>query len=103
MLTKDEGTLLENVIEALNRLFDLDSSAADIHALFFATSRAFRGTRLCPPFEAPIHKIEAMLRSQELPDKKCDLALEITDELRKFVAEELRADAKANPRQRHSL
>ncbi len=41
--------------------------------------------------------------SNNVPDRKRDLGLALTDDLRKFIAEQLRRDATENPRQRHVL
>jgi hypothetical protein len=101
MLTKHQRILLQNVLDALDRLFDRASTATDVHALLFATASVLASTPLCHPFEAPIRELEKVIRSKALPDHTRVSAMEVTDALRKFVAEELQRDAAENPRQRH--
>src|ERR1700733_14962841 len=103
MLTKDQRTLLKNVLEALNRLFDRDSTVVDVHALLVATATPLHGSGLASAFESPTRQLRDILQSDALPDRKRDLALDATDDLRKFVAEELRRDAIENPKGRHAL
>lgn len=103
MLTKDQRTLLENVLESLNRLFDRVCTASDVHALLVATAIVLRGTDLADAFESPIRKLNQVVWSHESPDRKRDLGLAVTDDLRKFVAEQLRQDQSANPKRRHAV
>jgi hypothetical protein len=90
MLTKDQRTLLDNVFESLNRLFDRVSTVADVHALLVATAIAMRGTQLADAFEDPIRQLNPIVRSNATPDRKRDLGLADNDGLRRFVAEQLR-------------
>lgn len=102
MLTKDERTLLDNVLESLNRLFDRVCTASDVHALLVATALALRASTLSSEFEEPIQQLNQILRSNESPDRKRELGLGATDGIRKFVAEQLRQDRSENPKRRHA-
>ncbi len=101
MLTKDERTLLTNVIEADNRLFDRQSGVADMHGIIFATSRALSGTHFSPIFESTVAELARIIRSTESLDRKREDALNATDGLRKFLSEQLPQDQIANPKRRH--
>ena len=101
MLTRDDRKLLENVIEALNRIYDGDLAAVDACALVFATSKAFIGDELSPAFESAIRGLEVIVKSDQTPGQKRYSALLATDELTKAIAETVRRDAKENPKQRH--
>ncbi len=89
ILTTDERTLLENVLESLDRLFDRDSKARDVFLVLVATSMALQRTELKAAFEDPIRRLGDVVRSKLLPEPLRDLALEVTDGLRGFVAEQL--------------
>jgi uncharacterized protein YllA (UPF0747 family) len=103
MLTKDERRLLENVLDALDRLFDRESTVTDVYALLVATAVAVRGSSFSAPVEAPLRRLRDLVQSKTLPERRRDIGLELTDELRQFVAEQLRCDADENPRQRHDV
>lgn len=101
MLTKDETTLLENVLESLNRLFDRESTVTDVHALLVATAIAFRVSELAEAFEVPIRQLRDLVDSNAPPDPTRDQGLDATDGLRKLIAEQLRRDTTENPKRRH--
>jgi hypothetical protein len=101
MLTKDERILLQNVLDCLNRLYDHESTATDVQSLLVATSMALRESELAAPFQAPIQKLHDLIHSHVALEQRRDKAIEITDDLRHFVAGLLHRDAKENPRQRH--
>ena len=103
MLTKVERILLENTLDALDRLFDRESKVLDLYALLFATGKAFGENRIGLVIESPIHELKKIIQSKGLEDSNRESALRITDDLRKFVASELSSDAAENPKQRHSL
>lgn len=103
MLTKDQRVLLENALDALDRVFDRELRVVDLKALLFATGRALGGTAFAAAFESPFGELEKLVRSQASQDQKRDLALRATDDLRKVIADALRSDATDNPKRRHSL
>ena len=101
MLTKEERNLLEKVLDSLDRLFDKESTVADVHSLLVSTVTALHGGELIVHFENPVRGLWDVVQSDALPDRERILGLEATDNLRKFVAKELRRDAMENPRRRH--
>jgi len=102
MLTKTQRILLQNVVEALNRLYDNDSGVIDVYAMLYATRHALSETPLAAEFEPSIHALEAILQTDEIRDRKRSAALVATDQLRHAVCDSLKADAQANPKQRHN-
>ena len=102
MFTKTQRILLQNVVDALDRLYDNDSGVIDVYAMLYATWHALSETPLAPAFEPPIHALEAILQSGEIPDRKRTAALGATDQLRHPVCNALKADAQQNPKQRHN-
>jgi hypothetical protein len=101
MLSRDHRKLLENNLDGLDRLFDREVAAVDTRALIFATSKAFTGDELSPVFEVAIRELDKIVRSDSTREEKQDLALVVTDELRKLIAQRLELDAMENPKQRH--
>jgi len=88
-MTKDEYNLLENVLTALDRLYDCQSNAFDLHALIFATSRALVDTEYFSILLDTSIELEGLLKStREVSDER-RAALGITDDLRLFIAEKL--------------
>jgi len=101
MLTKDERILLDNCIDALNRLFDGDSSVIDLYYVMFATAFAFMSNPMGMSFEPAVRELREIAASNAPPREKRDLALLKTDYLRQQIAAVLRCDAAENPKQRH--
>jgi hypothetical protein len=88
-MTSQELRLLENLPDALDRLFDRHSLVIDIHSLLFATSEALRGTEFSSQVERPIRELESIVRSRASAEQKRDSALIATDNLRKYLAKVL--------------
>ena len=89
-MSQREGLLLDNALDALDRLFDGDSSVIDVQALLFATGEALRDTVHLPHFVHPATELVAIARSRETEESKRDRALSITDRLRDHLATSLR-------------
>ena len=102
MMTKDERILLANTLDALDRVFDRQSKVIDLHAILFATERALGKSHFHLAFGSPTDELGKTIRSEASEDRRRDFALRITDDLRKFIAGELRRDGTENPKQRHS-
>lgn len=85
-MTKREELLLTNALDALDRLYDGDSSVIDVQALLLATSEALRGTTHFPHLEGPAAELVAVTRSSESREAKRGRTLGITDELRHYLA-----------------
>lgn len=86
-MTKREELLLSNALDALDRLYDGDSLVIDIQSLLLATSEALRGTTHFPHLEGPAVELLAVTRSSGTREEKRDRALDITDDLRHYLAQ----------------
>lgn len=78
--------LIENMVDALDRLFDHESSVIDTHALLFATAQALSNSPWFAAVNQPLKELQAIVRSNAAPDEKRISALRATDELRNFLA-----------------
>ncbi|MBN8625644.1 MAG: hypothetical protein J0M17_09155 [Planctomycetes bacterium] len=85
-MLKSEKQLLNNALDALDRLFDRESSVFEIWALFFATSHALSDTDHQPEFEAVVPTLLAIARSRDSVETQRDRALDATDSLRLYLA-----------------
>lgn len=85
-MSNREQLLLNNALDALDRLFDRRSSVIDVQALFFATGEALRGTAHQSHFERSAAELLAVIRSCEAGQEERDRALAVTDELRLYLA-----------------
>ena len=101
MLTRDERKLLNHFLDALDRLYDRQTTVIDLHALLEATAIALKGKSLQPIFIAPLAELKALVFSGKTAETKHGEALNVTDDLRQFIADQLRLDEQANPKQRH--
>jgi hypothetical protein len=81
-----EKMLLDNALDALDRLFNRDNSVIDVCALLFATAEALQSTPHLSEFERPLAELLAIVRSGESTEEKRDRALAVTDELRHYLA-----------------
>jgi hypothetical protein len=82
----DERLLLENALDALDRLFDGHCGAVDVWALLVATAAAMRDTPHWPPLDQPLAELNTVVRSGTGVDAQRNRALDITDPLRQYLA-----------------
>ena len=81
--------LLENALDALDRLFDSECRAIDIYVLTYATGCALSGDILQPLFHESAEALQN-LAHKNLPAKDLrEKALEVTDDLRIALADAL--------------
>ena len=92
-MTKLERTLLESILDSLDRLFDRENQVADVHDLLIATSAALAATEHSAQLDAVTKKTKTVLRSTTSPDQKRNAALAETDSLRKYLSDILYKDA----------
>ena len=85
-MTATEYELLENMLDALDRLFDGHCGAVDVRALLVATGAALLGTPYQPVVEQPLAELGEVIRSGAPADAQRDRALFITDPLRHYLA-----------------
>ncbi len=83
--------LLGNVMDALDRLFDNESTAMDVYAIVFATASAMAETDMHELLLSTSNELLCILRTG-LPASKItrDRALNATDTLRARISEVLR-------------
>lgn len=84
-----ENELLENALDALDRLFDGHCGAVDVWALLVATRDALRDTPHRPALEQPLAELRMVVLSGAAADAQRDHALCITDPLRLYLARAL--------------
>ena len=84
-----EKKLLDNALESLDRLFDRNISAIDVWALMLATGEALRNTPHAPELERAARELLVVV-SADIPfhDQR-DRALEVTNDLRHYLARQL--------------
>ena len=81
-----EKKLLENALDSLDRLFDGDSSAIDVWALMLATAEALRDTPHAPELERATRELLVIVRANGPIHDQQDRALEVTGDLRHYLA-----------------
>jgi len=83
------SSLLENVLDALDRLFDRKTSTVDIWALVHATVHALGSDPLASVFEATAECLLGLLQERLPAAAERERALDITNKLRISLAESL--------------
>lgn len=78
--------LLDNLLDALDRLYDRATTVTDLHALVFATEVALSGTVHTPILTDAAQRLQRILRSGKSVSEERDVALNETDDLRKYLA-----------------
>ena len=83
----DERTaLLNNALDALDRLFDRESRVVDVYAITYATARALRTDPLASVFSEAAHGLLAVVRAGAPAEVERERALEVTNDLRISLA-----------------
>jgi hypothetical protein len=93
-VTRQERLLQENVLNALDRLFDRRCRVIDVHDLILATCEALKGSEFSAKAEPVAAELLRIVRSGQSPEQIRDLALAATDDLRHFLAAALPHPAK---------
>jgi len=78
--------LLDNLLDALDRLYDRATTVTDLHALVFATEVALSGTVHTAILTDAAKRLQRILRSGKSVSEERDVALNETDDLRKYLA-----------------
>ena len=81
-----EAELLENVLDALDRLYDGHCGAVDVWALLTATGAALKATAHSPVLDETAAALEPVWRKVKTADAQRDQALGVTDPLRQYLA-----------------
>lgn len=77
-----EKQMLENLFDALDRLFDKESSVIDLHALLFATSNYSSSTILNLELTQYCSQLSVLIKSGADSETMREKALSITNDLR---------------------
>ena len=88
-MTKTEIVLLNNVLDGLDRLFDSQSKAIDIHTLLLATSKDLTESNWIDSFNTVIRQLEYILTLNISEEQIREKALDATNELRISIADVL--------------
>ena len=86
-MSEIEKQLLENLLDALDRLFDSESSAVDIHSLLYASSSFNGGAIRSLKLDQYIASLGVLIRNSESAEDQRNEALSITNNLRIEVNE----------------
>lgn len=81
--------LLENQLNALDRLFDFKIKVIDLHALTHATAQALVGDPMYSCFDDAARALAAIIGQGLSDDDERERALVETDALRRKLADEL--------------
>lgn len=81
-MNKIEKQLLENIFDALDRLFDRKCNAIDVHALIFASEKALGETFAEIQFSDYESKLNKIIRNGKSDEIQREEALEVTNKLR---------------------
>ncbi|MEW4454294.1 hypothetical protein AB1L30_16590 [Bremerella sp. JC817] len=92
-MDKTERMLLENVLNALDRLFDHETQVCDLCDLLIATSAALSNSDHTAKLEEAASETDTLRRSSLSREKQRDQALVETDELRKYLSDVLYKDS----------
>lgn len=86
-MTNNEKQLLNNLLDALDSLYDGKLRVGDLWALLFATSEALRTTPHYNELLGPISDLLDIARSGANKEEMRGRALESTDRLRCYLAD----------------
>jgi hypothetical protein len=78
----DERTLLHNLLDSLDRLYDRRCGAADVDALLAATASAVKDQSWIASIEQASTALRDLIRSRLPPEEEYRKALVVTNDLR---------------------
>jgi hypothetical protein len=81
-MPSDERTLLSNLLETLDRLYDRHCGPADVDALLTATASALKDQSWTASIEQASTALRDLLRSRLPPEEEYRKALIVTNDLR---------------------
>ena len=90
-LSDAERMLLENTLDAHDRLWDGESSVVDVWALYTATAEALRSTPHFKALEPAVAELAGLMRSDLPATEKRERACWCTYDLRRYLARQLMA------------
>jgi hypothetical protein len=86
---EDRHALLNNSLDALDRLFDCEAGIADVGAILYATGHAIRPSSLSPLFLDAAASLERIHLARLTAEEERESALRSTNQLRVALAEAL--------------
>lgn len=86
-MTERERELASNALDALDRLYDRESTTLDVWALAEATADAVAPGQLADVLRSTASQLRDVLRAGLSPDEQHWRALSATDELRHLLAD----------------
>jgi hypothetical protein len=86
-MTETERTLLDNALDALDRLFDSKSEVIDAYVLIYATAQALNGSRFFSKFDRAAVQLRTIVRANPPREEAREMALAATNELRHVIAD----------------
>jgi len=78
--------LLDNVLDALDRLYDRKTTIVDLHDILYATTKAINELSHSSLLGAAVGRLHEIVRTSEAGRDDWAAALDATDELRKYLA-----------------
>jgi len=88
---ESDKALLENVMDALDRLFDGKSNIVDLQALLFATSQALPKSHVCELMNQANEDLKLIIQKVKNKESQKEYALNTTNPLRLKLSEILDA------------
>jgi hypothetical protein len=85
-VASDERTLLYNLLDSLDRLYDRDCGPVDVGLLFTATARAIKDQSWISSIEQASTALQDIIRSRLPAEEEYRKALEVTNDLRLKLA-----------------
>ncbi len=85
-MTKTEETLLNNVLDSLDRLYDGHTYVIDVYFLLMATSAALAETEHAIVINEAVARLEPICRTSMSTIERKSQALNVTDDLRLHLA-----------------
>lgn len=88
-MVNERTTLLNNALDALDRLFDRETEVVDLYAILYATGLAMRSDDLSSLFRDAASSLKELDRAGFAAEQARESALSLTNSLRLAVAEAL--------------
>lgn len=86
-MSPEQLKLLNNLLDALDRLFDRECRAIDILFLVYATHQALGPTELGQVFQTAVIDLERIVKGRQENELEREAALSATNDLRLRLAE----------------
>jgi hypothetical protein len=88
VLSAQDHALLDEVLDALDRLYDRQTTAVELRALLFATAKALTDSVFVDAVTSAESALREVVRSRLEPGEENRQALIATDQLRLLIADQ---------------